>query len=76
VALRLADNLRTAIAGVIASRVDRPRLLVVQAWLWLAANHRDLEGKRRCLDAVLQLEPENETASLALLVLDQRRPMN
>jgi hypothetical protein len=49
---------------------------VIQAWLWLAAETDNLEEKRRCLKAVIQLDPENEPASLALLVLDQRRPVN
>jgi hypothetical protein len=34
----------------------------------------NLEEKRRCLKAVLALDPENEPASLALLLFDQRRP--
>lgn len=52
----------------------RPRLLVAQAWLWLATEAPTLEEKRRCLEAVLQVEPENEAATLALLVVDQKRP--
>lgn len=44
------------------------------AWLWLAAQADELEDKRRCLNSVLELDPENEYATLALLVLDQRRP--
>jgi hypothetical protein len=33
-----------------------------------------LELKRPCLNSVLDLDPENEPASLALLLFDQRRP--
>jgi hypothetical protein len=54
--------------------VRHPRPLVLQSWLWLAAETENLEEKRRCLDAVLLLDPENEPASLALLALDQERP--
>ena len=54
--------------------VHLPRPLVVQAWLWLAAETDDLQEKRTCLKAVLQLDPENEPASLALLLLHQKRP--
>ena len=53
---------------------SRPRRLVVRAWLWLAVETDDLQKKRRCLNAVLQLDPENEPASLALFLLDQKRP--
>jgi hypothetical protein len=48
-------------------------MLVVQCWLWLAANSPDLQDKRRCLHAVLRLDPENESASLGLLLLGQKR---
>jgi hypothetical protein len=51
-------------------------MLLVQSWLWLAAKSRDTQDKRRCLNAVLRLDPENEPASLALLLLDQQRPTN
>jgi hypothetical protein len=46
----------------------------IRAWFWLAAQTGDVEEKRRCLNAVLELDPENEPASLALLLFDQRRP--
>jgi len=49
-------------------------MVIVPCWLWLAAKSRDLQDKRRCLHAVLRLDPENEPASLALLLLDQQRP--
>jgi hypothetical protein len=39
-----------------------------------AADTQDAEDKRRSLKAVLELDPENEPASLALVVLDQARP--
>lgn len=46
----------------------------IRAWLWVAGEADTLEEKRRCLKAVLQLDPDNEPASLALLLLDQERP--
>ena len=72
--LPMLHQLRTVIADSIVRHLPRPRVLVIQAWLWLAAEARDTEDKRRCLKTVLQIDPENEPASLALLVLDQGRP--
>ena len=68
----MVDGLRTILARFVAHHLHRP--LVTQALLWLAAEADELEEKGRCLNAVLQLDPENEPASLALLLLDQRRP--
>jgi hypothetical protein len=70
------DRLQTLIGGFIVQHLSHPRALVVAAWLWLAAKSRATEEKRRSLNAVLQLDPENQPLSLALLVLDQRRPTN
>lgn len=70
----MLDHLRTPLARLMAQRLKRPRPLVIQAWLWLAAEADTLEDKRLCLEAVVRLDPENEAASLALLLLDQRRP--
>jgi len=70
----MIGKLRTLLAKFIVDHFTRPRRLVVQAWLWLAAKAEDLEDKRHCLNAVLELDPENEPASLALLLLDQTRP--
>ena len=68
----MVDKLRTLLAKFIVKHLNRPRSLVVEAWLWLAAEADDTEDKRRCPNAILQLQPENEPASLALLALDQR----
>jgi len=54
--------------------VKHLRRLLAAAWLRFAAGAADLEEKRRCLDALLELDPENEAATLALLMLDQKRP--
>ena len=72
--MHILDRLRTLLAKFIVKHLTRPRALVVQTWLWLAAKSQDVEDKRRCLNAVLELDPENEPASLALLLLDQERP--
>jgi len=70
----MPNSLRTALARLIVRHLRRPRPPVIQPWLWLAAEADPLEEERRCLNAVLQLDPENEPASLALLLLDQQRP--
>lgn len=70
----MLDNIRTIAARVIVHRVRRPHLLVIRARFGLAAQADDLQEKRRCLNAILALDPENEAASLALLLFDQRRP--
>jgi len=70
----MIDRLRTLPAKLIVEHLRRLRPLVIRAWFWLAAQADDLEEKRRCLNAVLELDPENEPATLALLVFDQRRP--
>ena len=70
----MLDTSRTLLATIIVSRLTRPRPLIIRAWLWLAAEADNLEEKRRCLNAVLRLDPDNEPASLALLLLDQKRP--
>ena len=72
----MLDTLRTLLAKFIVQHLTRPGPLVLQAWLWLAADTQDIEKKRHCLNAVLELEPENEPASLALLLLDQKRPQS
>lgn len=72
--LPMLDRLRTVIAKCIVRHLPRPRVSVIQAWLWLPAKAPDTEEKRRGLNAILELDPENEPALLALLVLDQSRP--
>ena len=41
----MLDRLRTLLASLIVQRFTRPRPLVVQAWLWLAADTDDVEEK-------------------------------
>ena len=47
--------------------IREPLSLLVAAWRWLAAEADDLDEKRRCLEAILALEPDNERAYMALL---------
>ena len=68
------DTLRSLLARFIVQHLGRPRSLVVQPWLWLAAETDTLEEKPRCLKAVLQLDPDNEPESVSLLLLDQEQP--
>ena len=70
----MADRARSLLARFIAAHLPGPSFVLIHAWLWLAAKADDLEEKRRCLNAVLRLDPENEPPSLALLLLDQKRP--
>ncbi len=52
-----------------ARHFRRPRRLVVAAWLWLAAEADELEEKRGCLEAVLEVGPDNTSALIALAAL-------
>ncbi len=70
----MIDSPRTLLAAFVVNHLARPRMPVVQSWLWLAAKSRNTEDKRRSLHAVLQLDPDNQPPSLALLLLDQQRP--
>jgi hypothetical protein len=70
----MLDRFRTVLAHFISSHFTQPRQLVIWAWFWLAAQTDDLQGKRHCLNAILEPDPENEPASLALVLFDQRRP--
>jgi hypothetical protein len=65
----MVDRLRTLAARVIVRHFPRARSLVVAAWSWLAAETDDLEEKRRCLEEVLGLDPDNESARMALLAV-------
>jgi hypothetical protein len=43
-----------------------PRALVARAWAWLCAHTEDLNEKRRCLTAIVELDPKLEWAQLAI----------
>ena len=68
----MTDSLRTALARVLVRHLHLPRALVTQAWLWLAAEADDVEEKWRCLQAVLELNPEHQAARAASALLFQR----
>ena len=68
----MIDTLRTLRAKFIVQHLTSPRPLVIRAWFWLAAEADDLEEKRRCLEQVLELNPESQSARAALALLHQR----
>ena len=69
----MIDKLRTLIAKLVVKHLNRPLLLVIHAWLWLASDTDDLEEKWRCLQAVLKLNPEHQAARAASALLFQRK---
>jgi len=70
----LCHRFRRLLAKLLVQVLACPRPLAIEAYLWLASETDNLEEKRRCLDTVLKLAPENESTTLALPVLDQKRP--
>ena len=68
----MIDAFRTLLAKLIVKHLHRPLPLVIQAWLWLAADTDDVEEKWRCLQAVLELNPEHQSARAASALLFQR----
>lgn len=46
---------------------------MIRAWLWLAAETDDPNEKRRCLEAVLGLNPESQAARAGVALLHQRQ---
>ena len=68
----MIDKLRTLPARFIVQHLNRPLFLVIHAWLWLASDTDDVEEKWRCLQAVLELNPEHQSARAASALLFQR----
>ena len=66
-------RLRTFLACIITRYLPGPRVLLVRAWAWLAAETDDLAEKERCLEAIVDLEPDAEWAQIALQGVRQRR---
>ena len=64
-----ADRWRSAAALFLVRHLHHPRPLLIHAWLWLAATADDIEEKRCCLNAVLQLNPEHQAARAASALL-------
>ena len=68
----MIDKFRTLLAKLIVEHLNRPLLLVIHAWLWLASDTDDVEEKWCFLQAVLQLNPEHQAARAASALLFQR----
>ena len=62
----MLDHIRTLSARLITRFLPGPRALLVRAWAWLAAETDDLAEKERCLEAIVDLEPDAEWARMAL----------
>ena len=62
----MINHLRTLSARLITRHLRQPRALVVRACFWLAVDTSDLSEKRRCLEAILALEPGNQWAREAM----------
>jgi hypothetical protein len=69
----MIHQLCTLSARLIIRWLRRPRALVVPAWFWLAAQADNLDEKLRCLEAILELKPDNEPANMALLGILQQQ---
>ena len=72
-ALAAASLPRTLSARLITRCLPGARPLLIRAWVRLAADTDDLADKERCLEAILELEPDAEWAQVALLGVRQRR---
>ena len=66
-------HLRALSARLITRWRIGPPILQVRAWAWLCANTEDLHEKRRCLEAILDLDPDLEWACEALLRVRHRQ---
>ena len=62
----MIDHIRSFSARLITRYLPGPRILLIRAWAWLAAETDDLAEKERCLEAILELEPDAEWARVAL----------
>jgi hypothetical protein len=70
----MIDRLRRLTAKFLVAHFTRPIFPVAHLWLWFAAEAHDIHDKRCSLNAVLDLDPENGPALLALAVPDEERP--
>ena len=67
----MAIVLTLSVCRTAIMRLDIPDL--VAAWHWPAADADELEEKPFCLEAVLELDPQNESPPMAPLALGSRR---
>ena len=74
----MVDRFRTLLTHFAVRWLPGPRSLLLAAWQWLAAEADDLGKKRRCIEAILRLDPDSEWAYTACLwvVQEQTRPVS
>ena len=63
----MIDEFRTLSARLVTRWLRGPRGLVIRVRAWLCADGDDLHKKQRCLEAMLELEPDLGWARTALL---------
>ena len=62
----MINHIRTLSTRFFTHHNIGPVILRIRAWAWLAAETDDLAEKERCLEAILELEPDAEWARVAL----------
>jgi hypothetical protein len=73
----MLNRLRTLLARLVVRWLPGLRELLVRAWAWLAAETDDLAERQRCLEQILDLDPDLVWAQVALEgVMEQRRGVN
>jgi len=65
--LHMLDDFRATLAHFMVEHFARRRSVVVGAWHWLAAEADEVEEKKRCVWAILDLDPDNTRALLGVL---------
>ena len=69
----MIDRLRTLLARIVTHWLLGPRELLIRAWAWLCADTDDLDEKHRCLEAILELDPDLERANQGLRLVEHQR---
>ncbi len=70
-----AERARQAFTRILNAQADAGMAkLLVPTWLWLSSLTEDLQERRRCLEAVLRLEPDHALARRGLEALDAMAP--
>jgi hypothetical protein len=64
--IRAFDSIRTLSARFITRHGVGPRVMQIRAWAWLAAETDDLAEQKRCLEAIVALDPSLDWAQAAL----------
>jgi hypothetical protein len=62
----ITNHLRTLLARLVVRWLPGPRSLLVRAWAWLCAETDNLGEKQRCLEQILDLDPDLVWAQVAL----------